>query len=117
MEQNKLNSIKIKRKRKLNQEKKETSRGNKKIKDKNEISKDENELQINKNELLNPEQKLPFTDYIEKIITGDGNCFYRAIFYNYKEEDDHLEFRNLLYDWTKEHKEEYIEMIPEEKDN
>ena len=48
-------------------------------------------------------------DYFEKEIAQDGNCFFRAISYYYREdEDEHLEFRNLLYEWLKAHKEDFI---------
>ena len=57
---------------------------------------------------------LPYTEYIEKEITGDGNCFFRSLAYYYRnKEDDYNEFRILLYEWIKINKDLFIDMIPE----
>ena len=61
---------------------------------------------------------LPFTEYIQKNINPDGNCFYRCISYFFRQtEEAYPEFRNLLYDWMVNNKESFIDIIPEETSN
>ena len=64
---------------------------------------------------FNNTDKLAFMEYIEKNIGEDGNCFYRCLSYYYrKSENDHLEFRNILYYWLKNNKELFIDYILED---
>ena len=55
--------------------------------------------QIDEKEFNKYSQNLSCMDYIEKSITSDGNCFFRAISYYFREKEDfHLEFRQMLYE-------------------
>ena len=54
-------------------------------------------------------------NYIIKKIKKDGNCFYRALSYFYRDtEDDHNKFRNLIISYIDENKKQYIEYIADE---
>ena len=56
-----------------------------------------------------------FDDYIMKEIIGDGNCFYRAICYFYREnQDEYKEFRQLIVQYIDNHPDEYISAVADE---
>lgn len=60
-------------------------------------------------------KNLSYQDYIEKNIYPDGKCFFRCISYYYRQtEEADLVFRDLLYQWVKNNKDLFLEMIPEE---
>ena len=53
-----------------------------------------------------------FDDYIIKEIIGDGNCFYRAICYFYREkQEEYNEFRQLIVQYFDNHPDQYIATV------
>ena len=88
---------------------------NKKIKEESKESCEEKK----ENDILDKfsYKNLSYLDYIEKEITPDGNCFFRAISFHFREdEENHFEFRRMLYEWLLENKSIFIEMIREENE-
>ena len=74
---------------------------------------------IEKKKLFEEQDKdyttLENSEYIEKYITEDGNCFYRALSYYYRDnEDDFDEFRQLIVNYIKNNIEDYLIFIPED---
>ena len=58
-------------------------------------------------ELIKHQRNIPFSliDFID--ITGDGNCLFRATsYYLYGKEDQYKEIRKLVYQESKNNKEE-----------
>ena len=73
---------------------------------------------IEKKKLFEEQDKdyttLENSEYIEKYITEDGNCFYRVLSYYYRyKEDDFDEFRQLIVNYIKNNIEDYLIFIPE----
>lgn len=95
-------------------------KGKRKIKNKKIIEETKDSCEEKKeNEFLDKfsYKTLSYLDYIEKEITPDGNCFFRAISYYFREdEENHFEFRRMLYEWLLENKSIFIEMFPEENE-
>lgn len=91
--------------------------------DKNKIKKEKKEEQIeipkeDNNFALSEKENLPYISYIEKTIKGDGNCFFCCISYYYKNNENyHLEFRNLFYEWMVEHKVIFKDFILDDQDS
>lgn len=76
----------------------------------------ESQKEAEQNKIENSKKTcLAYIEYIEKKIKGDGNCFFRAVSYYYRNnEDDHAELRLLLYQWLNNNRDLFINMIPEE---
>ena len=77
----------------------------------------------NKNNNLNNENKeidfennrdLPFTEYIEKEVLGDGNCYYRVLSYYFRQSKEfHSEFRKLIYELFINNLDKFIDFVPD----
>ena len=73
-----------------------------------------------KSEIINKNVKKAYSriredEFIIKNIVAEGNCFYRAISYFYREkEDDYNEFRQLIFEFIENNIDIYLEYIPEE---
>jgi len=60
----------------------------------------------------------PKNNFIIKYIEKDGNCFYRALSYFFREtEEDHLEFRELITNYILNNPGEYIFTVTDEDIN
>ncbi len=80
-----------------------------------EIRKKNKRKKVTSDEPQVNEEGLSYNEYIEKQINPDGNCFYRAICYFYREsEEEYYEFRNLTYEYLIYNKKKFIHMIPDE---
>ena len=71
---------------------------------------------FNRNRFLNINYKsLEKNEYIEKEINKDGNCFYRALSYYYRQtENDFDEYRQLIVNYIENDVEEYLIFIANE---
>jgi hypothetical protein len=57
---------------------------------------------------------LSFSEYYEKDVLPDGNCYYRVLSYYYREtEEFHKEFRELIYNLYINNKHMFLESVPD----
>ena len=57
---------------------------------------------------------LPLSEYYEKDVFPDGNCYYRVLSYYYREtEEFHKEFRELIYNLYINNKHMFLESVPD----
>ena len=54
-----------------------------------------------------------YSEYIQKNIIHDDNYFFRYISYYYRQiEEAHSEFRTIIYDWTKNNTNLFLDITP-----
>jgi len=69
---------------------------------------------ISKDDFIKKSLDLTFSDYFEKDIEKDGNCYYRCLSYFFrKSEEFHREFRNLIYELFLENKNDFYDFLPD----
>ena len=63
----------------------------------------------------NNNKNLNIIDYTVKKISGDGNCFYRALSYYYRQDEkDYDEYRQLIVSYIENNIDKYLIYVADE---